>query len=58
MKSIEVGVRSIKAKWTKSMIDEIREYQNIDAEKELERILKNEIRRNNRKKSIKNIFPN
>jgi hypothetical protein len=40
------------------MIDEIREYQNIDAEKELERILKNEFRRNNRKKSIKNIFPN
>jgi hypothetical protein len=40
------------------MIDDIREYQNIDAEKELERILKNEFRRNNRKKSIKNIFPN
>ena len=52
----------VKAKWTKSMIDDIREFHNIDAEKELERILKDEFRRNNRrnnrKKSIKNIFPN
>jgi len=63
MKSIEVKceTRAIKATWTAEMIKDISSYHNTDIEKDLEKLLKEELikeRASVRKKSINKIFNN
>ena len=63
MKSIEVKAktRALRATWTRELADDLSMYHNLDVEKELAYLLKDEIRKqrsSNRKKSINNIFNN
>jgi hypothetical protein len=63
MTSIEVKaeIRAIKATWTPEMVADLESYHNLDVEKELAYLLKDEIRKqrvSNRKKSINKIFQN
>ena len=63
MKSIEVKAktRALRATWTRKLADDLSMYHNLDVEKELAYLLKDEIRKqraSNRKKSINNIFNN
>jgi hypothetical protein len=63
MKSVEVKskTRAIKATWTRDMVKDLSSYHNLDVEKELAILLKEELRKqrvSNRKRSINNIFNN
>ncbi len=63
MKTIEVKAqtRAIKATWTSELADELDMYHNLDIEKELSYLLKEELRKervSKRKKSINKIFQN
>ncbi len=63
MKTIEVKAqtRSIKANWTRELADDLSMYHNLDIEKELSYLLKEELRKervSKRKKSINKIFQN
>jgi hypothetical protein len=61
MKSVEVKaeVRSLKATWTRELADDLSMYHNLDFDKELNSLLKEELRKervSKRKKSINKIF--
>jgi hypothetical protein len=68
MNSIDVSIRSvqveaktrpIKATWTRELIADLDSYHNLDVEKELAHLLKEELRKervSKRKKSINKIF--
>ena len=70
MNSIDVSIRSvqveaktrpIKATWTRELITDLDSYHNLDIDKELSYLLKEELlkqRVSNRKKSINKIFQN
>jgi hypothetical protein len=63
MNSIEVKAetRALKATWTSELANELDMYHNLDIEKELAYLLKDEIRKqrvSKRKKSINKIFQN
>ncbi len=63
MKTIEVKAqtRAIKATWTRELADDLSMYHNLDIEKELSYLLKEELRKervSRRKKSINKIFQN
>ena len=63
MKSVEVKskTRSLKATWTSELANELDMYHNLDIDKELSYLLKEEIRKervSKRKKSINKIFQN
>ena len=63
MTSIEVKaeIRAIKSTWTPEIAADLESYHNLDVEKELEYLLKDELRKqrvSNRKKSINKIFQN
>jgi hypothetical protein len=63
MKSINLNMTSVevKATWTPEMVADLESYHNLDVEKELAYLLKDEIRKqrvSNRKKSINKIFQN
>ena len=63
MKTIEVKAqtRAIKATWTRELADDLNSYHNLDIEKELSYLLKEELRKqrvSKRKKSINKIFQN
>jgi hypothetical protein len=63
MKSVEVKceIKALRATLTTELIQDISSYHNKDIEKDLERLLKEEIikeRASNRKKSINKIFQN
>jgi hypothetical protein len=58
---VEAKTRPIKATWTRELITDLDSYHNIDIEKELSHLLKEELRKHrvsNRKKSINKIFQN
>lgn len=61
MKSVEVKceTRALKSTWTRELAVDLDSYHNIDIDKELDYVLKEEIRKmrtSNRKKSINKIF--
>ncbi len=63
MKTIEVKAqtRAIKATWTRELSDDLSMYHNLDIDKELSYLLKEELRKervSKRKKSINKIFQN
>lgn len=63
MKSVEVKceIKALRATLTTELIQDISSYHNKDIEKDLERLLKEELikeRASNRKKSINKIFQN
>lgn len=63
MKTIEVKAetRTIKATWTRELADDLSMYHNLDIDKELNSLLKEELRKervSKRKKSINKIFQN
>jgi hypothetical protein len=63
MKTIEVKAqtRAIKATWTRELADDLSMYHNLDIEKELSYLLKEQLRKervSRRKKSINKIFQN
>jgi hypothetical protein len=61
MKTIEVKTRAIKATWTRELADDLNMYHNLNIEKELSYLLKEELRKervSKRKKSINKIFQN
>jgi hypothetical protein len=58
---VEAKTRPIKATWTRELIADLDSYHNIDIEKELSHLLKEELRKqraSSRKKSINKIFQN
>ena len=63
MKSVEVKAetRDLKATWTRELADDLSMYHNLDIDKELNSLLKEELRKervSKRKKSINKIFQN
>jgi hypothetical protein len=63
MRSVQVEskTRALKATWTSELANELDMYQNLDIEKELAYLLKEEIHKqrvSKRKKSINKIFQN
>ncbi len=63
MKSVEVKAetRALKATWTRELADDLSMYHNLDIDKELNSLLKEELRKervSKRKKSINKIFQN
>lgn len=63
MKTVEVKAqtRTIKATWTRELADDLSMYHNLDIDKELSYLLKEELRKqrvSKRKKSINKIFQN
>ena len=56
MSSVEVKAetRSLRATWSREMVQDLNSYHGVSLEKEIERIFRIEKRKN----SIKNIFPN
>jgi hypothetical protein len=63
MKTIKVKAqtRTIKATWTRELSDDLSMYHNLDIDKELSYLLKEELRKervSKRKKSINKIFQN
>ena len=63
MKSVEVKseTRALKATWTRELADDLSMYHNLDIDKELNSLLKEELRKervSKRKKSINKIFQN
>ena len=63
MRSVQVEskTRALKATWTSELADELDMYHNLDIEKELSYLLKEELRKervSKRKKSINKIFQN
>jgi hypothetical protein len=63
MRSVQVEskTRALKATWTSELANELDMYHNLDIEKELAYLLKDEIRKqrvSKRKKSINKIFQN
>lgn len=59
MKEIKTETRVIKAEWSAELIKDLNSFHSIDVDAELEKILvgelKVQIRRDNRKKKIKNL---
>jgi hypothetical protein len=59
MKEIKTETRTIKAEWSTELIKDLNSFHSIDVETELEKILAGElkvqIRRENRRKKIKNL---
>jgi hypothetical protein len=53
-KEVKSKVRPLRAKWTREMVDDLEINHGLNIESLLEDLIKRE----NRKKSIKNIFPN
>lgn len=63
MKSVEVKAetRALKSTWTRELADDLSMYHNLDIDKELNSLLKEELRKervSKRKKSINKIFQN
>ena len=63
MRSVQVEskTRALKATWTSELANELDMYHNLDIEKELSYLLKEELRKervSKRKKSINKIFQN
>ena len=61
MKSVEVKAetRALKSTWTRELADDLSMYHNLDIDKELNSLLKEELRKervSKRKKSINKIF--
>jgi hypothetical protein len=58
---VEAKTRSVRATWTRELANDLESYHNIDLDKELDYLLKEEVRKirsSNRKKSINKIFQN
>jgi len=58
---VETKTRELRSTWTRELITDLDSYHNIDIEKELSHLLKEELRKqraSNRKKSINKIFQN
>jgi len=53
-KEVKSEARPLRAKWTREMVDDLEINHGLNIESLLEDLIKRE----NRKKSIKNIFPN
>ena len=63
MRSVQVEskTRALKATWTSELADDLSMYHNLDIDKELNSLLKEELRKervSKRKKSINKIFKN
>jgi len=52
-KSICVGTRSIKATWTREMSQDLQSYHGLDVEKELEKVLQEELKENELKENAR-----
>ena len=58
---VETKTRELRSTWTRELITDLDSYHNIDIEKELSHLLKEELRKqraSSRKKSINKIFQN
>ena len=58
---VETKTRSLRSTWTRELATDLDSYHNIDIEKELSHLLKEELRKqraSSRKKSINKIFQN
>ena len=58
---VETKTRSLKATWTRELANDLSMYHNLDIDKELNSLLKEELRKervSKRKKSIDKIFQN
>lgn len=57
--TVEVKTRKIKCDWSVELVKDLNSFHNIDVEAELEKLLanelKDEIRKQNRKKKIENL---
>ena len=56
VKVVECETRQLRSSWTKEMVSDIEVFSAIDVNKELERILLAEIRKQTRKERINKIF--
>jgi hypothetical protein len=58
---VETKTRALRSTWTRELATDLDSYHNIDIEKELSHLLKEELRKqraSSRKKSINKIFQN
>ena len=58
---VETKTRALRSTWTRELATDLDSYHNIDIEKELSHLLKQELRKqrvSSRKKSINKIFQN
>jgi hypothetical protein len=58
---VEAKTRALRSTWTRELATDLDSYHNIDIEKELSHLLKEELRKqraSSRKKSINKIFQN
>ena len=58
---VETKTRALRSTWTRELITDLDSYHNIDIEKELSHLLKEDLRKqraSSRKKSINKIFQN
>jgi hypothetical protein len=58
---VEAKTRTLKSTWTRELVNDLSMYHNLDIDKELNSLLKEELRKervSKRKKSINKIFQN
>ena len=53
--SVEAKSRKIRCDWSAELVKDLNSFHNLDVESELEKLLVNELRKQNRKKKIENL---